>query len=104
LPTWHRAVPPPDRPPPTDGPWLIFADTGGVADEVAERLKAARIVRVSADDGFAATGEDTFTLCPTKSEDYAKLLDVVRPRYVLHLWSLDEPPVSTDAEAGEWLM
>jgi acyl transferase domain-containing protein len=104
LPTWHRAVPPPDRAPPTDGPWLIFADTGGVADEVAEQLKAARIVRVSAGDGFAATGEDTFTLCPTKSEDYAKLLDVVRPRYVLHLWSLDEPPVSTDAEAGEWLM
>jgi acyl transferase domain-containing protein len=107
LPSWHQAVPPPARALPADGPWLIFADAGCVADEVAGHLKAgtARVVRVTAGTGFSATGDDTFTVCPTESEDYAKLLDRVRPRYVLYLWSLDEPPAFTDdEEASEWLI
>ncbi|GAA4552146.1 type I polyketide synthase [Amycolatopsis samaneae] len=102
LPAWRQAVPPPAAEPPRDGPWLVFADAGPVADAVAGKLAGARIVRVTAGSGFAAIDDDTFTVRPGEAGDYTKLVDRVRPRHVLHLWTLDAPPA--DAEASRWLL
>jgi acyl transferase domain-containing protein/acyl carrier protein len=103
-PTWRQADQPASQPVPVTGPWLIFADGCGVADAVAARITAAggRIARVTAGSEYAAVGEDAFTVRPNAPEDHVKLIEQVRPRYVLHLWSLDEPG-GVDDPAG-WLV
>jgi acyl transferase domain-containing protein len=83
------SVPPP-------GVWLLFADSAGVADALAERLSAQgqRVVRVLPGDAFLHAGAAEWHIRATEPDDYRRLLaDVSRglaaqPAHVLHMWSL----------------
>jgi acyl transferase domain-containing protein/acyl carrier protein len=88
------------RPP---GWWLLFADQGGVASALAERLRqrGERAVLVRRGD-FRPLCRDCFQADPERPEDMRRLLQELpggpeRFRGIVHLWSLDAEP------AGETL-
>ncbi|SEO57318.1 Acyl transferase domain-containing protein [Salinihabitans flavidus] len=76
--------------------WLFFLDGEGVGAAMVERLRAAGhdVVGVTAGDGFARTGEDSYTLAPERGrEGYDALIaDLMArgraPERVVHLWLL----------------
>jgi len=100
---WERqpragAGPGPDSP----GDWLILADSGRVADELAARLRAAGEACVLVRPGAAEAGAPGVD--PERPEDFDRLLAGTageRPlRGVVHLWSLDSV-TAEDASADD---
>jgi acyl transferase domain-containing protein/NADPH:quinone reductase-like Zn-dependent oxidoreductase/acyl carrier protein len=90
------------------GTWLIFADRGGVGDQIALRLreKGARTVIAYAGDTFDATSIDLFQVRPRSAEDLERvMLSIVRDpaefRDVVHLWSLNSPASEESLDAME---
>ena len=85
-----------DRP----GSWLIFADRGGVATALYERLSqhGQRCVLIRGGKSFQASQPDRYRIDPTEPEHYKRLLaealgdDYPPCRGVVHLWSLDGTP------------
>ncbi|MER6359438.1 amino acid adenylation domain-containing protein [Kitasatospora sp. NPDC001527] len=80
--------------------WLLFADTGGVADALAERIAArgGSCLLVRPGDGYRpAEGGRPATVDPGSPDDLARLLAGRRaagapdPAAVVHLWNLDRP-------------
>ncbi|GAC1343814.1 MAG: type I polyketide synthase [Ktedonobacteraceae bacterium] len=79
------------------GSWLIFSDSRGVGDALAERLKACgeTCIMVSLGERYRAADQHHFWINPTSSADLEQLLQDTRsPSYppycgVLHLWSLE---------------
>jgi non-ribosomal peptide synthase protein (TIGR01720 family) len=99
VPSWKRSVPPAFaeamRAADAGGCWLLFADRHGVAARVGEELKRAglAVVLASAGEGFADGGGGTFTVNPTRREDYAELLGAVsrlgrKPTVIAHFWGV----------------
>jgi acyl transferase domain-containing protein/NADPH:quinone reductase-like Zn-dependent oxidoreductase len=87
------------------GPWLLFADRGGVAEKIAAELRARgrSCVLVAPGDTFEALGPEAFRIRPQCSEDYAWLLrEVPECQGVVHLWSLDDPPAGALTTEGVW--
>jgi acyl transferase domain-containing protein len=77
------------------GPWLIFADTTGLADAFASTLSARneQFARVNAGSAFSFDGDRTYVIDPESREQYQEVLrDLIRkrraPRSVLFAWSL----------------
>src|SRR5229473_1604832 len=77
------------------GPWLIFEDAAGFAEQVAAQLmqKEQRVVRVRAGEQFAQLEERLFSLRPQESADYGALCSALSemallPTTVLHCWSV----------------
>jgi acyl transferase domain-containing protein len=77
------------------GPWLIFADSAGLADMFANTLSARneQFARVAAGSAFSFDGERTYIIDPDSREQYQQVLrDLIRkrqaPRSVLFCWSL----------------
>ncbi|HWE64023.1 MAG TPA: FkbM family methyltransferase, partial [Chloroflexota bacterium] len=98
LPLWKQ-VPPllaaPDVASPPSACWLIFADTRGIAAQVADRLRerGQAIVSVSAGTHFGKIDAHSYALHPGRESDYAALVDDIRarghtPSYVIYAWSL----------------
>jgi len=83
----------PDRP----GSWLIFSDSRGVGDALAERLEARgeTCIMVFPGETYSAAEQHHFWINPTSPADLEQLLQDTRsPNYppyrgVLHLWSLE---------------
>jgi acyl transferase domain-containing protein/acyl carrier protein len=80
---------------PPSSPWLIFADTTGLADSVARALSARGepFTLVNAGSSFSFDGERTYTIDPGVMGHYRDVLgDLARkrqtPRAVLFCWSL----------------
>ncbi|MGH7221894.1 MAG: SDR family NAD(P)-dependent oxidoreductase, partial [Gemmataceae bacterium] len=81
------------------GGWLIFADRGGVGEQLAERMRDAgeTCTLVFAGTAFGRGSDDRYEIHPSRIEDMTQLLQVVlapgRPpcRGVVHLWNLDAP-------------
>jgi NADPH:quinone reductase-like Zn-dependent oxidoreductase/aryl carrier-like protein len=79
--------------------WLIFADRGGVGEQLAERLSAtgARCTLVAAGTELARRGEGRYEINPGHREDMVQLLQEVLGSTegacggIVHLWSLDAP-------------
>ena len=74
------------------GRWLIFCDTGGLAEQVAQQLEQSGgvCVLVQAGDHFEASNPRRPTINLNKPEDYRSLLKGgTFWRGVLHAWSLD---------------
>jgi len=83
------------------GPWLLFRDTFGIADEIARYLKAAKqnFSFVEFGGSFKQLGDGRYALRPAARADYAALVAALLesggvPRKIVHLWSLS-------AEANE---
>ncbi|MFF7160424.1 SDR family oxidoreductase [Streptomyces sp. NPDC008086] len=88
------------------GPWLLFADSGGVGDTLGDSLRAqgAEVVVVRQGGAFSRADATSFTVDPMDSGDHEKLFDALAtdgltPQRVVHLWSLDLVPghLTTDS-------
>ncbi len=83
------------------GGWLVFADSGGVAQKVVERLtrRGDTCWTVTPGECFEQESEQQFKISVNDSHDMERLLELVtapsRPawRGAIHLWSLDTPPL-----------
>jgi myxalamid-type polyketide synthase MxaE and MxaD len=86
------------------GPWIVFADRGGVAEHIAARRAAsgARTVLVTAGPRWSFAG-DRATLRLSEPGDVRRLLDAVpAPAAVVHLSSMgapDEEALTSGAES-----
>ena len=87
--------------------WLLLADSGGVAAELAARLAAA------GDEVWLAgpelePGRQSFRIRPDSAEEMRRLLDAfleaaplpAAQRRIVHLWSLDVPELSAASSAA----
>ncbi len=83
--------------------WLIFADSTGVGEALATRLRAAGSeVRVATRGAkFAASKSGDFTLRAESRQDFDQLFAACAPQRIVYLWPLDEP---TQLAAGEQAM
>ncbi|HVY83307.1 MAG TPA: SDR family NAD(P)-dependent oxidoreductase, partial [Steroidobacteraceae bacterium] len=78
--------------------WLLLADRGGVAEELAPLLRAqgASLCLAYAGESYGRRADGTYELDPIRSADFERLLsdvaaDMAGPiDRVVHLWSLDE--------------
>jgi thioesterase domain-containing protein/NAD(P)-dependent dehydrogenase (short-subunit alcohol dehydrogenase family)/acyl carrier protein len=77
------------------GPWLLFRDALGVADEIARQLKTAKqeFVVVERGDSFKQLKRGRYALRPAVRADYDALVGALiesgsAPRKIVHLWSL----------------
>ncbi len=61
---------------PATASWLIFADRGGVGEQLAEKLRAAGAdcTLVHAGAAFARKSDDHYEIHPRRGEDMAELL------------------------------
>lgn len=91
------------------GSWLLFADRGGVAEKLAQRLEkhGQRCIRVHAGARFQRRDDCTFELSPASRDDMESLLAELKsqamlPLTIVHLSSLDGPaPDALTAEVLE---
>ena len=84
--------------------WLIFADSSGVGNALAELLQnlgySYRIIY--AESSYYRTAPEVWSLDPTNPQDFKRLFqDVAQtntlPLKIVHLWSLDIPPDSLES-------
>ncbi|NUO79482.1 type I polyketide synthase [candidate division KSB1 bacterium] len=71
--------------------WLLFADSSGLAVEVAAQLRErkASAVCVYAGESFARINENEWRVNPDRSEDFGRLLqEAGMPHGIIHSWSL----------------
>jgi acyl transferase domain-containing protein len=95
-PSWTRLPLPPasalDTPIGED--WLVFDDGSAFGEALASQLsRSGRVVSVTAGDGFAKPGSDSYTIDGGAPKDYERLLDELlaerrTPRRIVHLWGL----------------
>jgi NADPH:quinone reductase-like Zn-dependent oxidoreductase/SAM-dependent methyltransferase len=96
------------RPPAEPGSWVIFADRGGVGEQLAERLKAGGDTcwTVTPGEGFRHRDGERAEISPAEPEDMKRLLESVTApgraplRGAIHLWSLDAPPAAATTTAS----
>jgi acyl transferase domain-containing protein len=114
LPVWRQA--PPARlwsgeaDPSADTGWLVFLDSTGFGERLAERLRGAgrRVFTVMPGPGFADLGDGAYALDPAVKTGYEELLKSLRmsgeergagrvPGHVLHLWGVTDATPSYEA-------
>jgi malonyl CoA-acyl carrier protein transacylase/NAD(P)-dependent dehydrogenase (short-subunit alcohol dehydrogenase family) len=94
--SWRRSQLWPMPPiPGADGSCLVFLDTCGVGDGIAERMRAADWDVLTVKEGLAYSFDEShcFTIRPGEQEDYLALLDELArqqraPTAVFHLWGV----------------
>jgi len=112
-PTWKRAAPA-CRAARTNSAgarlWLIFADGGGLADVMADRLARLEqpVYTVTSGAAFSDKGGGRFTLPPVDEESYMRLIESL-PLFeeevrdncieILHCWSLGQDAAGQQPEA-----
>lgn len=80
-----------------NGQWLIFADSGGVAETLVEllKLRGEASILVTPAETFQQRDGNSFQISPNSLEDMERLLQCVSEsaqapwRGTIHLWSLD---------------
>jgi len=93
--------------PQTSGRWLLFADRSGVAEELAQRLRAhgASCALVFTGNGYRQLDPDRYEMAPADRDQMRQVLDTVfgpghaSGRNVAHFWNLDTPTVEPSTEA-----
>lgn len=99
-----KAAPLPTASATGQGPWLLFRDPFGVADEIARYLKAAKQAFAVVEPGgsFRRLRHGRYALRPAVRADYDALVEALlesggAPHKIVHLWSLtagaSEPPL-----------
>ncbi len=89
--------------------WLIFVDSGGVGEALAQQLQAAGqdVVQVTMDEQFQKTGDLHYSLNPERPDHYRALFAELQPAgklpdRMIHLWSLTASPTElTSSEQFE---
>ena len=78
---------------PPGEPWLVFADTLGVAQELARQLRSQGVLvtTVTEGDTFGRLGENAYSVRADVETDYDELLGELEhrgasPRRIVHLW------------------
>ncbi|HEY1532487.1 MAG TPA: SDR family NAD(P)-dependent oxidoreductase, partial [Polyangiaceae bacterium] len=91
--TWKRAATPPSE----EGlaPWLVFDDTLGLLEKVAQSLVGERVIHVQPGEMFMKVGEDRYTIRPDAAADYETLIDdlLLRdlfPRQIVCAWPVSK--------------
>jgi acyl transferase domain-containing protein len=84
--------------------WLFFLDRDGIGAAIVERFRRQQrnVVTVSPGPAFAQTGPASYHLPPGEPADFVALVAALahagrRPRHIVHLWSLTQPPESDEA-------
>jgi len=82
--------------------WLIFADTTGIAAQLAAQFQrqGATAITVFPGSDFKQITLTEFVVNPTQREDLVRLIETIEGHYrtlqgVIHCWSLDTPDIST---------
>ncbi|KAB8144504.1 type I polyketide synthase [Chloroflexia bacterium SDU3-3] len=76
------------------GAWMLFADQGGVAQQIKAKLEERGETCVVVSD---TVSDGTYLIDPTDADSFAKLVKEALPegqkgwRGIMHLWSLDAP-------------
>ena len=104
--TPNESTAPPHAEIPDEKSWLIFADSSGLGDRLAERLRAAgaqcRVAHRGAE--FRCDHKDSFTLRAEVLEDWKRLLEACAqdapPERLIYLWTLNEPQEGCSALMG----
>ncbi|WP_265593233.1 type I polyketide synthase [Verrucomicrobium sp. BvORR034] len=84
--------------------WLVFADAGGLGDQLVSRLReaGARCRVVTRGGAYASDGQDQFTVRAEAPEDWTQLVTEVvaeaAPERFVYLWTLDEPAAPAEAD------
>jgi phthiocerol/phenolphthiocerol synthesis type-I polyketide synthase E len=80
--------------------WLIFADTRGVGNELAEQLRSEGATALVVRHGrkFARLSENEWTIHPDRQQDYEKLLADISnvPLRILHFGNFGRPEAMDD--------
>ncbi|ADO72987.1 type I polyketide synthase [Stigmatella aurantiaca] len=90
---------------PVGGRWLLFADTHGVADRLAEQLRARgdECVTVAAGDAFARVTASSYVVAPSRRADFEQLVAALAGgaplREVVFLWGLSSGPLVSESLA-----
>ncbi|WP_405976479.1 SDR family NAD(P)-dependent oxidoreductase [Streptomyces sp. NBC_00988] len=95
-PSWQRAALPAGKQPDRTQHWLVFADTLGVGDAVAERLRltGAAVSVVAAAGAWSEAPDGRFTIDPSVGTDYGRLITALRdgpsgvPSRIVHAWNV----------------
>ncbi len=81
-----------------EAPWLIFADSSGVGESVADKLEKGGnpCTLVYPSDSFSAQDDGKFSIRASETEDMRRLLTEMDAASkglggIVHLWSLDHP-------------
>nr|AHZ46164.1 PKS/NRPS hybrid [uncultured bacterium 12-5D] len=76
--------------------YLVFADGGGVAENLTTEILGAggNVVRVKAGEAFVIHGPSEYAVAPDSKDDIKRLFEELaksgtHPRFILHCWSLD---------------
>ncbi len=93
---------PNENEPPAETSWLVFADSDGLGDALAARLRRAgkrcRLARTG--KAFAMPAPDEFALSAEKPGDWKKLIEACSedapPERIVYLWNLDRQTVSAN--------
>jgi acyl transferase domain-containing protein/surfactin synthase thioesterase subunit/NADPH-dependent curcumin reductase CurA/NADP-dependent 3-hydroxy acid dehydrogenase YdfG/acyl carrier protein len=93
--------------PQLEGSWLIFADSSGVGQQLAQVLKQREQTPILISPGteFKRLDADFFQIRPEHPEDMQQLLEAVSSSQpalsgAIHLWSLDTTPVEQTTVAS----
>jgi myxalamid-type polyketide synthase MxaB len=86
------------------GAWLVFADAGGLAAQLAERLKIREqcCVLVRPGSSFRRLALDQYQVDPRRPDDMGRLLAAISGddypplRGIVHLWSLDRESLKSE--------
>jgi acyl transferase domain-containing protein len=107
VPSWRRTAP--RMPLAQSGArrWLLFIDEYGIGARMAERLVAAgdTVATVTIGSRFSIARPGSYTIDPTRSGDYAKVLDDLRnagitPTHIVHLWSVGALGAARETDRG----
>ncbi|HEX3891038.1 MAG TPA: SDR family NAD(P)-dependent oxidoreductase [Terracidiphilus sp.] len=80
------------------GPWMVFADSLGLGDRIAAKLRATKrdVILVAAGRSYKQSGRFGYTIRPGVRADYDTLIGALvkrglSPKNILHLWSATAP-------------
>jgi acyl transferase domain-containing protein/thioesterase domain-containing protein len=78
------------------GPWLIFCDSDGAGQNLADRLRVAgaEVITVFVGKKFQSTRAGSFSINPASEADFSSLINAIPekqwPRKIVYLWTLEK--------------
>jgi acyl transferase domain-containing protein len=108
LQSWKRSAPPRTTPAPAQQNWLVFLDEAGLGLSLTAILEQnlQKVIKIQPGSNFEMVSDSTFTVNPSLSEDYEKLVSELQkqrklPQKIAHFWSItaEDCALSLDAES-----